>query len=675
MAEKKRTDKNIKQSNSKLQKGSNTKSYNKLQSGFPGNTKKRNLVYLLAGLAMLITLIVYLPSLSNDFANWDDDNYIQKNNYIKSLSPDNIKAIFTEYYFSNYHPLTTLTYAMEYHYFGMDSAFPYHITNLILHLINTLLVFWFIYLLTGKPWLPFFVAAFFGVHPLHVESVAWISERKDVMYALFFMLALISYIKSLKSDKIIYLFLTLLCFACSLLSKSAAVALPPALLIIYIFFRLSPIPGIAFPQINNKSKQKIDIKSIVFFGLLFIISAIFGFITIDSQKADDAIADLTVTYTLIERFFFVSYAVMFYIVKFIVPFKLCAMHYYPETKTVLLPFEYYLAPLVIILIIFLIYKAGTYRKPLMFGALFFLATIFLVLQIIPVGFAIASERYTYIPYIGLLFATGFVLEKLAEQKKLKLALNLLCISVLLLFSYLSWQRSLVWKDGLTLFTDVIEKNPESFHGYWIRGSMKSNTKDYSGAILDFEMTLKYRRGFADAYNNLGNARYNLKDYKQALADLDIAIKIKPDLAEAYANRANILDVFNEFDKALTDLEKAIKLKPDMTNAYNTKGIIKAKLGDIKAAIEEFNTAIKINPYEASAYLNRGNAKGILNDFAGSIEDFDKSISLASDNSEVFFNRGLSRLKLKDKQGACSDFEKALLMGNDEADNALKTYCK
>jgi tetratricopeptide (TPR) repeat protein len=509
---------------------------------------------------------------------------------------------------------------------------------------------------------------------MHVESVAWVTERKDVLYSFFFIPGLITYIYYLKKQKLLYLLMTYLLFLLSLFTKSAAVCFPLVIVLLDYYY-----------------KTKYNIKEIISRIPLFILSAIFGYVAVHSQESSGAIADLTPSYNIFERVFLACYSLSFYIIKLFIPAGLCAMHYFPEKSGNVLPSEYYLSALLIsgIVIALILVKSPKYKMHLIFGLLFFLATIIMVIQIIPIGFAITAERYTYLPYIGLTIPIGIVLHDIIEDKTNKLykSRNIFIITLIAFtagFSATTYSRNKVWRDGIALFTDVIEKNPKKFHGYWIRGSAYSNKKDYKMAIADFDKTLQCKPpNAAEVLNNRGNAKNNIDDYEGAFKDLNEAIRINPKLAEAYSNRGSARDNLGDYKGAMEDYDKALSLKPEMITAYNNRGVTKGKIalskgGDIQKnmqpAIDDFNTAIKINPYDPSSYLNRGNAKGFLRDFQGSLHDFNIAVKLGPKEHQAYFNRGITKLNLKDTAGACADWQKASELGSKSAKELVNNLC-
>ena len=582
-------------SNKKKQKKSFGKHPNKKY--IEKTISKKYVKFLCLSAIFILTVIVFSSSINNEFlTNWDDQDYVTNNNDIKDLSYQNVKKIFTSYYVANYQPVTMLSYGIEYKFFNLNPK-TFHTTNLILHLLNIILVFQLIYLLTRKTGISAIAALFFAIHPMHVESVAWISERKDVLYSLFYLGALIAYIYYIKNKKNKYLIYSLLLFIFSLLSKSMAVTMPVVLILFDYYYK-------------RKFERKIIIEKIPF----FILSVAFGIIAVLSQKSGGGIYEIPL-FTSFDRIFIVSYAIIFYIVKMFLPFNLSALHYYPVKTNGLLPVEYYIATVIILLIIFLILKinkTNKLKKDLIFGLMFFLITISLVLQIIPVGRAITAERYTYIPYIGLFFIIGQYFTLINSKKnsrkaiKTKSYLYIVLIVYIIFFSYTTYNRNKVWKNGITLFSDVIKKYPSRSFAYWACAIAK-----------------------AKAYNTY---------------------------------------------EAIDDYDKAIKLKPDYINAYVDRGNAKSDLKKYKQAINDYNKAIELDSNYLSAYLNRGVAKGILKNYKGAINDFNKIIKTDADNADAYYNLGISKLQINMKKQACEDLKKADELGSAHAAEIIKKYC-
>lgn len=555
---------------------------------------KKGTKFLILGVILILTVIVFSNSLDNDFiTELDDDIYILNNDLVKDLSAEGFKNIFSQFISGNYHPFTILSFAFEYKFFGFNPK-PYHMNNLILHLINIILVFYLIFLLTNKLEVASFVAVIFAVHPMHVESVSWITERKDLLYSLFYLWALIKYIHytqdSKRKNNLVFAgFL----FLFSLLSKSMAVTLPVVLILIDIY-----------------TKRKFTRRTILEKVPFFMLSLIFGIVTVLSQGPGATIKELNLHYTFLENLLIVIYAPVFYVLRLFVPVNLSVYHYYPTKVDGRLPLEYYIAPFIILVILLIFLKLNKkYKKEAIFGGLFFLATISIVLQVVPVGRAFASERYTYIPFIGIFFLLGQLFfglingESSFVKKTRPLFIGML-ICILLLFSFLSFNRNKVWKDNLAVFSDVINKNPFHGHGYFVRGIIKYNSNDVSGALSDYNKAIDLKFATFRVYNNRASVKGALGDYYGALEDCDKAIDLKPDFPDAFQNRGSTRYFLKDYTGAISDFKKALQLKPDYSDAYYNLGLAYYSLRDNFNACESWEKAKKLGHKKANKTISK-----------------------------------------------------------------------
>lgn len=545
--------------------------------------------YLLLAALMLLTLIVFSNALTNGFLDWDDNTYIKANKAIHEVSAASVKEIFTSFYMANYHPFTSLTYMLEYAVAGHENPVLYHVNNLILHLLNILILFLFIRRLSGKPWLALLVAALFALHPTRVESVSWISERKDVLYTFFFLFSLDFYVRSLdKPEKRFrYLVLTFLFFTGSLFSKSAAVTLPVVLLLID-FLR----------------KRKINSTAILEKLPFFALSLLFGYLALQSQQ--EAIRDLP-HYTLLQRFFMLNHTVFKYIFLAFIPSGLSTLHPYPILDNGNLPMMYYLSPLGNLAVLALVLWLSRKERIAAFGVLFFLVTISLVIQLIPVGGAIMAERYTYVPYIGLYFFAGWYLLKWMEastQRQIPVLAGF--ILILLVFSAITWNRNKVWENDITLWDDAIATYPNTaFTAYMDRGAAKQLKQDVKGAWDDYSKAILIKPNYHKALINRGLIRYDSANYQAALADFDKGIAANPDYNLGYLNRAVTKLALKDFAGALADLNKANELKPDVIEVVFNTGTAKNGLKDYQGAIAAFKRVLEIDPNYTNAYNKLG----------------------------------------------------------------------
>jgi len=543
--------------------------------------------------------------LSNGFTNWDDELYVTQNPLLKG--PD-WNAIFTQASASNYHPLTILSLAFNYAISGVD-PFSYHFVNWLIHILNTALVYLFIYKISGKKaYVAAFAAIVFGVHPMHVESVAWVSERKDVLYALFFLLALLQYWSFLETGKRSKAIFCFAFFILSLLSKPAAIILPFVLLLLDYWY-------------GRTFNWKIIVEKIPF----LLLSLIFGFITVKVQSAD-AIVGLGV-YPLWTRFFFACYTIMIYAARFFVPYPLSAFHPYPPVDS--LGLTVWLSPIFMIALLVLLWLKRK-DKLVIFSILFFIVNLLLVVQFVSIGLTIVSERYTYIPYIGLAFLAGMWLNRylISSQSNLVRAIPFIIGAV---FGIISFQRTKVWKDGDTLWTDVIKQYPNA-------ATPRSNHANY----------LKKMAGLPE-----NRSRQN-ELLLRALEDCNVAIHLKPGHAKGYENRQNIYLLLKRDTLALADANSLLNLEPQNSHAMYTRAVVNMRFNKPDSALFWFNKSLAINPNADPVLNNRGSL--LFNNFkryTEAVADFTKAIGL-NPQGEYFYHRSLCYYQMGDIPKAKAD---------------------
>lgn len=603
--------------------------------------------------ALLATFIVYFHSIFNDFVlNWDDGGYIVLNPVVQALNWENIRIIFTTFDKGNYHPLTTLFYAVEYFFVG-DRPMLYHINNLIIHLVNVYLVFVLVWRLRQNILTAFIVSLFFGIHPMHVESVAWISERKDVMYTMFFLLSMLSFLSyQQKGGKRLRSYmLALLLFFLALMSKSAAVVLPVVLLLVDFY-------------IKRRLSYKLIVEKLPFFAF----SLLFGILAFLSQDEAGAIQDLTPLFTMTERVMLASYALISYIGKMFVPISLSAMYPYPDRIAGALPAAFYIAPFIAMLLFGVVIWSLKKGRAVFFGFMFFLVTIALVLQLIPVGGALMAERYTYVPYIGLFFIIGVFVETLKKYSKdlYKIALAVIFIGALI-FSYLSYQRVKVWEDGETLFTDVIRKNPNLPFAYNNRGFYYYRfLEDYDKALADFNKCIAIDKNYYRAYSNRGVLLYNINRFEEALSDFDRALALRPDNTDALRGRANTYSSLKMYEKAIPDYDAYLALKPGEAQIILWRGTALYQTGRHEKALQDFNKTIALEPDNDEAYYWRGLVYYHSGAMQRALKELNIAISLNDEKDEVYSWRGLVYYNKGMLPEAIADFDKALELNPHDA---------
>jgi len=560
-------------------------------------------VFIRIPILILLIAWVYSAVPGYGLTNWDDEGYILNNALLKLPFPA-WKAHFTTFLMGNYHPLTTFSLHLDMQLWE-DHVQGWHLTNIILHGINTLLLLvWLQAVPKLKSWaLP--VAILFAIHPMHVESVAWVSERKDVLYTLFYFAALLMHAHWL-TGKIKFNIAApaiLLLFILSALSKGMAVTLPITLI------------GMHF--LHTKPKQ---IKVWILYGALLIIAILFGVIAIQAQQSTDSIKALT-DHAILLRPVYALYALSGYIANWILPISLSNFYPYPDLSA---PLTWLMITITPVLLISL-WRMQKWNWAMTWGCLFFLWHLLPVLQLLPVGEAILADRYSYIAGIGIsILIFNFAEQRIANQT-IKMLLFMLWAGGL---TYGAKLRTHVWKDSLTLWNNMIQQYPD---GYFVAynnraialqklGRTKEALQDYSRAITMFE---PYR----DAWYNRGSLYADLQNHSAAISDLSRAIQLDGNFKLAFYNRANSYASLGKMDSAQMNYERTLQLDPSYAEAWTNLGNVYGVKGMHKEAEFAFGKSIEYQPENAYAYNNRALARASQGKSDAAMLDFDMAIQI------------------------------------------------
>lgn len=645
---------------------------------------------------LLLTAAIYYSMPGNGFINWDDTEYITENLLIRNISLAGILKIFSTLHFNGYLPITQVSLAIDY-FFWQTNPIGYHLTSLLLHFANIILVYLLAFQIINNKQAAFITCLLFAIHPTRVESVAWASERKDVLYAFFYLLSLWSYSRYIKSNlKIAFFFFSLIFFTLSVFSKWSAYPLPFLLL----FFDL---------YLGRKMSRRILIEKLVFLVIPLVSVYIhFSIGTVVKER-----------FLFSDRIFLGSYSLLFYINKFFFPFNLSGIYPYPGITDGLLPAVYYLSFIAFIGLGVLVYriikKFPSERNFLLFCILFFITNLGMVLHILsPIGgVVVAADRYTYMAYLGLFFIAGkygeIFYSKLQGKLFQKKAVLLIFAGVVVLFSIKTIQRIKIWKNSHVFFTDIIKKdstiafawnnlgfyeaeegklrlaidyytraielNPEFSFAYNNRGLAYDALGLYESAIKDFNEALTIKNNEDPTlYFNRGLTYYHLLDYENAVNDLSAALNLSPAEAQYYIKRGAIKNDMENYSGALEDFMEAARLSPRNAEAFNYLGLSYNYLGLLEQALQAYDRAVALNPDYSSAYNNRGWVKFSLNDKEGAMNDFSKSIELDSLYSYPYHNRGLLYYDLNMPDKACEDWQSASKLGYVNSRELIHTYC-
>ena len=592
--------------------------------------RTRNATYYLAGLVSLATFLVYLAALHNNFVDWDDDAYVFENPYILSLRLPFFRWAFLKFYSGNWHPLTWVSHAVDHALWGLNPL-GHHLTNIVLHAINaSLVVFLVIRLLeawkeravrNGPPSFlnerTILIAAgttglLFGLHPIHVESVAWVSERKDLLCALFFLFSIITYAKYAQGadDERTqkrpvsrffnkqYLFAVGL-FVLALLSKPMAVTLPVVLLLLdwHPFNRIR-----SFKTFRTVCVEKLP------FVILSLFSSI---VTILAQNAGGAIQSLRAV-PLSARMPVAAESLVAYLGKMAVPFNLVPYYPYPKNVSLLSPESLLSIALIAGITAACLVMAKKQKLWLLVWG-YYVVTLIPVLGIIQVGAQSMADRYAYLPSLGPFFIIGlgaaWVWRAVATLKRRGLHIKVACgaaaFFVLVSLSLLTVKQIGIWKNSFTLWSYVIEKEPGRVPiAYTYRGAAFEKAGQFDKALEDYERAIALNPLDHAVYSNMGTLLGKLNLFSRSIEYFNKAIALAPDDADAYFNRGITYVAMDQFGLGLEDFNKAILLNPDDATAYLERGNLHLRMGKRDRAASDFQTACGLG-YEQGCSAFRG----------------------------------------------------------------------
>ena len=613
----------------------------------PTKKKKESFKSLFPWIAAIaaIAFIAFSPCLKNDLLSWDDYNYIRDNPLIRLFTIQNIVHLFNyhTYVVGNYHPLTMLTYIIEYQLAGVNPVL-YHFDNLLLHLFNIVLFSYMMWLMTKKKIAILVATMLFAVHPMRVESVVWAAERKDVLYTFFFLLALISYIWFLLRDRkqVSFYILSIGFFILSILSKGQAVVLPLVLILADYWF-----------------DKKITVKSLADKIPFFLVSLLSGIQAIAAQHSSLTEQRMG-AHSFPERITVALFNISAYLFKLIWPFSLRAFYSYPPPDEMSLIYGGAVLAVVIVVLVLFFYRKN---KTVVFGSLFFLFTISIVSQILPVGNAIIADRYAYIPYIGLFFIAGIFIDRLSERDQRNKAYYLaIPVFLGLVFTIKSYAQAQTWKDNVTLWENALGQDPGNWLAHLNLGKQYTDDQDYQKAIGHLNEAVASKAAYADIFLanvNLGVAISKTGDYNDAIRRFTIAIASRPNATEALFSRGICYSSAGKYDSAVADFTLIVrKYEPGHIRAWYSRAMAYNKMGQADSALADYTKAIGIDPGFADAWVNRGNIYQGRQMFDSALADYGHALQITPDDGTIWLNRSFTWFKIKKFGEALNDALKA-----------------
>jgi protein O-mannosyl-transferase len=567
-----------------------------------------------------ITLAVFGRTVSFGFVNYDDNFYVYEAPAVMNgLTPDGMARAFTQGSLANWDPLTTLSHALDYQIYGLNAG-GHHLTNVLLHMASVVLLFLALRKLTGATWRSALVAALFAIHPLRAESVAWVTERKDVLSGLFFMLTLGAYARYVEGPPKLSRYLAVVaCFVMGLMSKAMLVTMP-AVLLVLDYWPLGRCPR-SGDETAGASWTRLLAEKIP----LFALSAAAGVVNILTQKSSGAISTLA-SCPMGLRLENAVVSVATYLWQMFCPVRLAALYPFPLGG---LP-----AGLVVVSILVVagisaaVISCRRARPYLLAGWLWYLVMLLPVIGLIQAGSQAHADRYTYLPQIGLYFALAWTAGSwLAGRPHCLPLAGGLAGAVIAVLAVCAFNQASYWRDSETLWRHDLACAADSALARNDLGLAIMNEGRRREAMDEFRKALALQPDYFEAHNNLGLALVGGGQIEDAMGEFRKAIQAQPDRASAHNNLGSALLDSGQVDQALAEFQVAIKLSPDYAQAHNNLSRVLVRMGRLDEAIAELQTTLKLQPGLADSHFNLGNAFMLEHRAAEAMEQYQMAVKL------------------------------------------------
>jgi tetratricopeptide (TPR) repeat protein len=567
----------------------------------------------------LVTLAVlpYLQTLRYDFVDYDDHLYVIENPHIEhGLNLSSVGWAFTTFRTGNWHPLAWLSHMLDVDLWGAKAG-GHHFTSVLLHSGNTLLLFFVLLRMTGSLWRCALVSALFAVHPLHVESVAWISERKDVLSTFFGLLALWAYLAYARSGSTRKYLLMIGFFVLSLMAKPMLVTFPFLLLLLDLWplrrWKLWTIESQMVSSLEPQPFRRVLLEKVP----LFVIAALFSIVAIISQHEGQSIVGLD-DIPLGSRLGNTVVGYTFYLSKLLAPLKLTFFYPHPE--------YWPLSDVALSALFLLIVTVATivYRRQhpwLLIGWLWFVGTLVPVIGLVQIGWQAMADRYTYVPSVGVFIMIVWSIPAALPSRFPRTSMAAAAVFIAL-FAAKTWRQVSYWKDSRTLFTHAAQATRGNFLAHQYLGNRLEKEEDYMGALKLYRVAAAERPAYAkiNIHENIANILIRQGRYTEAMSELKSAIEINPKSSVAYNSMGSVMTAWNENDQAATYFRRAVELDPKNTAAHINYGMASVTLGRWDEAIAQLSPVVRAEPKRLVARTNLALALANRGDPGQAIEE-------------------------------------------------------
>ena len=610
--------------------------------GLPKGVRSHRITIVIYLFLIAISLAVFGQTLRYDFVNFDDDLYVYKAPAIRAgLTVKGLALAFTSPHARNWHPLTTISHMLDCQLYGLKAG-GHHATNVLLHTIAVLLLFRLLWQMTGALWKSATVAALFAVHPLHVESVAWVSERKDVLSAVFFLLMLGAYFRYTRTRSVTRYLAVAVLFVAGLMSKPMLVS-APVILLLLDYWPLRRFEQLSLTKEGAKAAKSGDqwrVRRDLFFEKVPLLAIAAGSCVITfilQKRATGAIPPLPFLWRI--ENVVVTYVI--YVWETLWPARLAV--FYPHLNDTLTIWEILLA---IGLLLAMTIAAIVFRRkgPYLFvGWFWYVGMLLPVIGLVQVGEQGHADRYTYLPHIGLfVLAVWLVADVTAvSQRRSRVVVPAAVIIVVLALAWASFIQASYWRNSETLWTHALAVTSNNDVAHNNLGYLCANRGELDKAISHFETALTIRSSKRDPHYSVGSAfvQVNLADAlsrkgqpDEAIVHYDEAIKSQPNYADAYYNRGNSLFAEGRINEAMADWEKTLQIRPDDADAHTCLGNALLRRGSVKEAVAQYENAIALAPEDPHSRINMAWVLATASD--ASIRDGIKAVEFAQQAMEL-----------------------------------------
>jgi len=610
-------------------------------------------------LLVLATLAVYWPVQQFDFVDFDDDIYITENPVvINGLTPEGFRWAFSSFHAGNWHPLTWLSHMLDCELFGRNPG-KHHFINLLFHMANSLLLFLVFRKMTGGFWQSALTAAFFALHPLHVESVVWLAERKDVLSTFFWMLTMLSYAAYVERTGAFRYLLVFVCLVLGLMSKPMLVTLPFVLLLMDYW----PLRRIRFQRSGSQLSDTAmpPIRLLLEKVPLFAVVLLSSVVTFNAQQHGGAVKSLEV-FPLGARIANSVVSYISYIIKMIWPAKMAILYPYPQE---IAWWKVAGASAILVAITVAVIRVAVKKPYAAVGWFWYLGTLVPVIGLIQVGNQSMADRYTYVPLVGIFIMIVWGLSDLsAHSRHRNKWLPVSAAGSIMVVMAVTMNQVTYWKNSISLYEHALAVTSDNYAIHNNLGYVLAEQGRTAEAIRHYREALRIRPGFSSAHINLGLALAKREWIEEAIYHYQEALRLKPDSAKAYNNLGAALEKQGRYDEAVTHFHEALRIQPGQAGVQNNLGVVYGRLGRYDEAVKQFLTVLQKHPGDAATRNRLANILVAMDRMEEAAEQYRRVIENDPNHADAHNSLGVILLRSGKFDNAIYHFQKALKLNPD-----------